>query len=122
MSEKKIINDIQLLFSKHGHRIFRQNVGTGWAGKVTRLDTGDILIRDPRPLIAGLCKGSSDLIGYRTREITAGMVGQVIAQFTALEVKYGSTRTTPEQAAFIAAVKQAGGYAAIIRNIDEVEL
>ena len=122
MSEKKLINDVQLLFTKNGHRIFRQNVGTGWAGKTVRTENGDLLIRDPRPLIAGLCKGSSDLIGWRTREITASMVGQMIAQFTALEIKYGSTRTTPEQAAFIAAVKQAGGYAAIIRHMDEIDL
>ena len=122
MSEKKLINEIQLLFSSKGHRIFRQNVGIGWSGETRHLPDGSVLIKNPRPLRAGLCLGSSDLIGWRSCEITIDMVGQTIAQIAALEIKYGSTRTTPEQAAFIAAVKQAGGYAAIIRHIDEIDL
>ncbi len=122
MSEKKIINDVQLLFSKHGHRIFRQNTGLAWSGDATHLDDGSVFIKRARPLKAGLCVGSSDLIGWRSKEITIDMVGQLIAQFAAIEVKYGSTRTTPEQKAFIEAVKNAGGYGAIIRELDEVEL
>ena len=35
----------------------------------------------------GLCKGSSDLIGLRSLEITPELVGQRLAQFVALEVK-----------------------------------
>lgn len=121
MSEQDLINKIQILFSKAGHRIFRQNVGTGWAGKHQRIRQG-IYINNPRPLRAGLCTGSSDLIGWRTITITPEMVGTTIAQFTAIEVKYGKTKTTPEQLDFIAAVKLAGGYADIVWHESEVEV
>ena len=69
----------------------------------------------------GLGVGTSDLIGWRTVTITPEMVGQKIAQFTAIEVKAKGTATTEPQAQFIETVRQAGGIAGIARTEKEVE-
>lgn len=108
---------IQLALSRQGVTIFRQNVGQAWAGEpvrvpvggVVRLEAGDVVIRKARPLQAGLCKGSSDLIGWRSVTITPDMVGRQIAQFVACEVKAPGGRPTPEQVKFIERVNLAGG-------------
>lgn len=101
-------------------RIFRNNVGVGWIG--TRIVTdrpGIVSLRDARPLHAGLCEGSSDLIGYTTINITPDMVGRQVAIFTAVEVKTQTGRATPAQLNFIEQVRRAGGIAGIARTPDE---
>lgn len=125
MSEKTLLNDLQIQFSKVGRRLFRNNVGIGWAGNATRFDRitqvfvapGDVLIKNARPLHSGLCKGSADLIGFSPMRIK----GKLYAIFTALEIKVGRTPTTPEQISFINMVKQNGGIAGIVRTPDEAE-
>ena len=67
----------------------------------------------------GLCKGSSDLIGLRSVEITAAMVGQHIGQFIAIEVKTPQGAIRPEQRAFLRLVQQFGGVAAICRSVED---
>jgi hypothetical protein len=99
--------------------IFRNNVGMCWTGNHNRLKDGSLLIREPRPLHAGLCKGSSDLIGWTTREITPDMVGKKIAIFTALEVKSDRGRATAEQLNFIQRLRECGGIAGIARSPEE---
>lgn len=128
MSEKKIINDVLLSASKLGWRLFRNNTGTGWAGKIfrtpmpisVRLNPEDVIIRNASLLNAGLCKGSSDIIGWKPVIITQDMVGKTVAIFTAIEIKYGSTKTTEEQSNFIDNVIRAGGYGKIVRSADEI--
>jgi hypothetical protein len=64
----------------------------------------------------GLCKGSSDLIGWTPVTITEDMVGKKIAVFTAIEVKLnknGKYKATDLQKAFISAVNNAGGFAGV---------
>ena len=61
-----------------------------------------------------------DLIGWKQIVITPDMVGKTIAIFTALEVKYGSTRTTEEQQNFIDQVNKSGGYGKIIYGANEI--
>ena len=56
----------------------------------------------------GLCKGSSDLIGWTQS-----------GQFLAVEVKGPRGRATVEQLAFVEAVVRAGGVAGICRSVDE---
>lgn len=74
---------------------------------------------DARRVAFGLCKGSSDLIGWRTRTITLADVGRDIAQFVALEIKTARGKPTAEQLNFIRAVNQAGGLGAIVRSPEE---
>lgn len=109
---------IMLAHGTGDERLFRNNVGVGWAGRVVRVD-GGILIADPRPLHAGLCEGSSDLIGWRTVEIRPEHVGHRIAVFAAIEAKTGSGRPSKLQRAFLDAVRNAGGLAGVARNVED---
>lgn len=101
----------------------------GWIGRsrriskpeIVQLKPGDIIIQDGRPLHAGLCEGSSDLIGWTERTVTPEMVGKKVAIFTAVEVKTINGRATAEQLNFISRVRQAGGIAGIARNPKEAQ-
>jgi hypothetical protein len=119
-----------LLALGHGStRLWRNNVGTGWAGQATKVTTGnlqaicatlrpgDVVIRHGRPLHAGLCVGSSDLIGLRSMVVN----GQRIAQFVALEVKSAKGSASQEQAAFLSAVNGFGGCAGIVRSVGDAQ-
>lgn len=129
MTEQGVMRAILLACSRGAARLFRQNVGTGWVGESTRfsrastvsVQQGDVLIRNARPLHAGLCEGSSDLIGWRTVEVTPKMVGQRLAVFAAVEVKSERGRPTTQQKAFITAVSRAGGIAGVARSVEDAE-
>jgi hypothetical protein len=108
MRETQIQNRIRIAASRLGSRLFRNNVGTATT------ESGH-LIR------FGLCKGSSDLIGWTPVEITADMVGQQIAVFTAIEVKTVKGRVSDDQQHFIDAVEDAGGIAAVARSEGELD-
>lgn len=99
-------------------KIFRNNTGSGWVGKRGKAPEGAILLIDPRPLNAGLCKGSSDLIGFTSVVVTQDMVGKSVAIFTAIEVKQDA-KVSPEQQNFIDVVKDAGGFAGVARNEED---
>lgn len=116
--EKDIEEAIRLAMPENV-RIFRNNTGMGWAGESHRTKTGDMLIKKPYPLRAGLCKGSSDEIGWTTIEITADMVGKKIAVFTALEVKKKTGKARKEQLNFLNNVIKSGGIAGIVRSAEE---
>ena len=125
MTEHEIQQRILLACGSGTTRLWRNNVGTGWAGPATKvtagnlravagaLRPGDVVIRGGRPLHAGLCVGSSDLIGYRT-------IGGV-AQFVALEVKTATGRVTPEQERFLDHISSAGGCASVVRSVDAAD-
>lgn len=115
--EKRLLNAALLAASQCGARLFRNNVGVGWVGRITkisstglyRLKPGDVVIHSGRPLHAGLGVGSSDLIGWNEHGL-----------FVALEAKTpGVTLTTPQER-FLAAVNAAGGIAAEFRDADEI--
>lgn len=104
-SDESAIQQAIRLLSRGSIRLFRNNTGA-------LKDAQGRLVR------YGLCTGSSDLIGFRSLEITPDMVGTTVAQFVAIEVK-DRGRATPEQQAFIAMVHQAGGLAGIARSVDD---
>lgn len=105
MNETNLMNTIML--ADHGCRLFRNN-------------TGAIKDADGRLVRFGLCRGSSDLIGFKPVTITPDMVGKTVAVFTAIEVKTPTGKATPEQIHFIERVKQLGGIAGIARSVDDV--
>ena len=123
MSEHVTQQRILLAHGSGSVRLWRNNVGTGWAGQATKVTPGnrqaiaagirpgDIIIRQGRPLHAGLCVGSSDLIGYRQVD--------GVAQFVALEVKSATGRATKEQSQFLEHIQAAGGLAGIARSVDD---
>ena len=104
-SDESAIQQAIRLLSRGPVRLFRNN-------------TGALKDQTGRLVRYGLCTGSSDLIGFRSLEITPDMVGTTVAQFVAIEVK-DRTKPTPEQEAFIAMVQAAGGLAGIARSVDD---
>lgn len=102
-------------------RLFRNNQGTGWTGDVQRRPDGSILIRNPRPLHAGLHVGSGDLIGFQRIRITPEMVGQEIGAFVSLEVKGPSGRARPEQVTWAEVCRKFGARAGIVRSVADAE-
>lgn len=126
--ETNIVRRIMLkIGALPGVRIFRNNSGSAWIGESRRFTTpqtinvqsGDVLIRNARYFTAGLCTGSSDLIGLKSVVVTPEMVGKPVALFVACEVKTKSGRATAEQVAFVEMVNRAGGIGFIARDENE---
>lgn len=124
MSDNPFLKRILLACSRGATRLFRVNNGLGWVGKSWRcptdgtnvvLNAGDVVVRNARPLHAGLVDGGSDLIGWTVVE----HAGRRFAVFTALEGKEGTGRLSPAQRQFLEAVKAAGGIAAEVRSVEE---
>lgn len=120
MSERAIQNTILLAASKAGLTLWRNNVGMGWTGNAVRFADGSVRIAEPRPLHAGLHKGSSDLIGFRQVVVTAAHVGQTLAQFAAVEVKQPGRYPTADQRRFLEFVENAGGFALVARAAEDL--
>ena len=104
MTESSIQKRVRLaLCAIPGCIMFRNNVG------MAKYHDGTAL----RTVAYGLCKGSSDLIGWT-------IVGDY-AVFTAVEVKRPGKKPTEEQANFINRVIAAGGIAGAARNEREAQ-
>lgn len=121
MSEKAIQSAVMLAASQAGFTIWRNNCGMAWAGDATRLKDGSVLIRNPRPLHVGLCKGSADLIGLKPVVVTEEMLGRTLAQFAAIEVKTPRGKLSEHQARFLAFVESKGGLALLARSVRDIE-
>ena len=88
-------------------RMFRNQVG-----QLPDLRTG-------RPVQFGLAKGSSDLIGFKTIEITEEHLGQKLAVFTSIEVKTAKGKLTPMQHNWLSCVRKAGGITGVARSVQD---
>lgn len=110
-------------------RIFRNNTGVAWMGESQRinqrttavLNPGDVIIRNARRVVFGLCEGSSDLIGLRRLTIGPEHLGRNIAQFVALEIKSSKGRATEGQINFLQMVQSMGGCGGVARSVDEAQ-
>lgn len=106
----------------HGHgdvRLWRNNTGMGWAGDAQRLSGGCVLIRNARPLHAGLYTGSGDLIGIRRVLIRPEHIGRSIGVFVNMEAKTGRGRLTEDQENFNKVVREMGGIAGEVRSTED---
>jgi len=128
MKASNIQKKLEMVATDIGNRLFRNNVGKAWIGsdslrfdetRTITVNRGDVLIKHGRRFHAGLCKGSSDLIGWTTVEITPDMVGHKVAVFTAPEVKAGTDRLGKDQKTFIQVVENAGGIAGEVRSVND---
>lgn len=90
-------------------KLFRNNVGVA----VYTNNDGE-----KRRVIYGLCKGSSDTIGWETITITPAMVGKEVAVFLAIEIKVDGD-PTKDQKNFIRVVNESGGIAGVARTVEE---
>lgn len=121
MSEKTLFNHFTLLFSKLGSRLFRNNSAVGWQGEITRLRDGSMLIKNPRPINAGLAKGSADSIGFYRHKITHADLGRTYAIFSSVEYKSKTGRLSDEQQNWHALVTNNGGVSLITNEILSAE-
>jgi len=114
--EHALQNTIRLEAAKSPNLIlWRNNVGEGWQGDSQR--SGDtVLIKNARVLHAGLCKGSSDLIGIRKITVTQEMVGATIGQFVALEVKMPGKKVLKDQQNFLGVIESFSGFSKVVRS------
>lgn len=110
MKEADIMRAIQIAASAEGYRLFRQNVGMGWTGEVIQRTPTTLTLQSPRPLRAGLCEGSGDLIGW-----IPGPVGV----FCSVEVKTKTGRVSAAQQNFLEQVRLAGGIAIVARSPED---
>ena len=104
-AENIIINGILLKAADFNSILFRNSVGLFKTTKGNKIRTG-------------LCKGSSDLIGWTSIEIAEDL----ISIFTAVEVKTKKARITKEQRNFLNAVNDSGGIGMIVYNVKEYEI
>lgn len=106
--ETKLQQEIRLALGQMPDlRIFRNQVG-----QLPDLRTG-------RPVQFGLAKGSSDLIGFKTIEITEEHLGKKLAVFTSIEVKTAKGKLSPMQHNWLSCVKQAGGITGVARSVQD---
>lgn len=96
MTEGDIMRSIMVALSADGHFVAHANIGLFFTA-------------EGRPIKTGLPKGFSDLFGFRASD----------CRFFALEVKSPKGRPSPEQLAFIAAMKNRGALAAIVRSVED---
>jgi hypothetical protein len=127
MSEAAILAAVRIALSKAGAVVFRNNVALAWVGRPIKIlrrqqiwvSLGDVVLQQARPLHAGLCVGSSDLIGFKSVLVTPDMVGSRVAIFTAVECKDDDGRATTDQSNFLERVEMAGGIAMLVRSSDD---
>jgi hypothetical protein len=116
-TEAGIQSRVRLEASKKGARLWRNNVGACYDQDGNFIRYG--LANDSKKMNDAI--KSSDLIGIRPVTITPEMVGQVIGQFLAREVKRGGwkfsgTKRELAQLAFIKLILTMGGDAAFCNN------
>lgn len=106
ITESMIQKALFIRGNRDGKRLFRNNVGVAFTehGRVEY----------------GLRKGSADLIGWETIEITEEMIGKKIAVFLSVEVKTETGKTSKDQELWFEMVKNAGGKAIIARKVTDL--
>lgn len=108
--ETATMHSIMLAIGNGVIRVFRNNVGQG------RLVHGGYVK-------FGLHPGAGDLLGWKSVEITADMVGKRAAIFVSIEVKEPGAYTDPErkkaQENWAREINNAGGIAGIARSVDD---
>ena len=114
-AENEITKKIQLAAASRRTVLFRNNTGKLWAGEVVK-HPNCVTIYNPRPVDAGLCVGSSDLIGWRVYKVQAADIGKELAIFTAIEVKTKTGRVSGRQQNFIDQILKSGGIAGVARS------
>lgn len=117
--ETAIQRRMMVALSEAGVSVWRNETGVYWSGKVIHRDGATVTLANASRITAGLCVGSSDLIGVTPVTVTADMVGKTLAVFTAIEVKTATGRVSPDQARFIDHINRIGGQAGVARTTQD---
>jgi VRR-NUC domain len=115
MGEAELYPAIIGALSNGPTRLLRINAGFAWQGTVAERTPRRLVLLDPRPVKLGV-PGVSDLIGWTTVDLPGELS---VAVFTAIEVKFGRGRLTPEQSAFLHTVNRMGGRAGVARSVED---
>lgn len=100
-------------------RLFGNEVGMGWSGRLLNRDGGRVLLGNARAVRYGLAPGSADLIGIRRVVITPDMVGQSIGVFLSIECKKGTGRAGENQVPWRDMIRRFGGRAGLAWDADQ---
>ena len=120
MTEAQIQADIRKALGLMPNvRLFRNNRGQAWMGKVAHREGTTVVLINARPVEFGLTDGASDLIGLIKVAVTPDLIGRSLAVFTAGEVKRPKVAVPEHQADFLAFVRQFGGRADVLRSVDD---
>lgn len=98
---------VMLALSERGAVLFRNATTVAWVGRTIYQQGRDVSLANAARIEAGLCVGSSDLIGW-THD----------GRFLAVELKTKGVRITPEQQRFVDAVNRAGGVGIIAYTVE----
>lgn len=109
MKESAIQAAIMLALSQADCIVFRNTTAKAWVGRVLLRDSNTLTLAEARMIEAGLCIGSSDLIG----------IHKPTGKLLAVEVKTPTGRLSKEQTRFLEAIKQANGIAGVARSPQE---
>lgn len=108
--EDCLVKIIRLALEKDGRaRLVRNFSGLVVPYALVRraLEKGDLVgLRNVQPIVAGLGKGSADLVGMIKGS------GRVVC----LEVKTSTGAVRPEQPLWLAAIRRLGGFACVVRS------
>ena len=122
MSETPILRRVlKAIGGRRDCRLFRNNVGVAIQGERIEEREGKLLLANPRRIRFGLAIGSSDLVGFRSIEITPDLVGKRVAVFLALETKTPRGKARGAQSNFLDLVRRFGGIAGIARDPDQAQ-
>lgn len=103
--ETNIMNKYLLHFSGAGAMVWRNNTGKFRS------------LTDPQRIVTVGQVGSADIIGVQPVTITADMVGKVIGQAIAIEVKTPTGKQSQEQKNWQQAFEQHGGIYILGRGL-----
>lgn len=113
MTETTLVRRLMMHASTLGGRWFREQVGRYRLA----LPHCAMCQAHGRVLSSGWCVGASDVLGWTPHTVREADIGRVISVMTAFECKVGRNVTTTEQGAFLSAVQQQGGIAAVVRTL-----
>lgn len=113
--------------SRRDVRLFRNNVGQAWQGRrlkytpgqMHKVERGDVILSEARPVSFGLAEGSGDLIGGKVLTVTPEMVGKPLLVFLSIETKTDKGRLSTEQKNWIQFVQLFGGIAGVARTAED---
>ncbi len=118
MSESDLYAEIIGSYSNGATRVFRQNAGMAYQGRVLERTPHRLILAPWYPIRLGIA-GMSDLGGLTSVLVTESMIGQHMGIDIAIECKAGRVRPTEEQSAYIAMVRRLGGRAGVARSVEE---
>lgn len=116
--ESSLYGEIMRALSRDATRLFRQQSGLFWTGRVIEHTAQRVVLLNPRAVKVGT-PGMSDLGGITSVIITPDMVGRTVGIDVQIEVKSNRGRVTPEQAAYLSTLQSLGARAGIARSVDD---